>query len=794
MIEVIGGKLWQWDTGRTVKMTPKQGASIYEVHFDNGTTDNALVGVVKIENNEITSEIPNIFLQTSNIITVYSVCVDESGERTEESLTVSVNSRPKPDDYVYTETEVKTWDRLEAEIHGAIDAIADAEQQRVENESQRQAAETNRAETFARDIQAATEATERAKTAATEAENASDLANAASVKANNAADTMNTTFSNALKGAASGEQITVDDVSPIEHSVDVKISRINLIPFPYSYSTQEINGVNFTVNDNGTITVSGTATANTIFQLYRQNAVIPKGFEKGKIYTLSGVNDVANLALNANYVYQGSSHRAWLKSGNLTDVFPDDAVGLYIYMRVDNGKTVNGTIAPQIEMGDVATEYKKYVGDLSKVTLSRYGSDENDNFESYAPDEDGNVYGVLSLSPIMTLKTDADGVNLSVIYNRDIEILNQQQKALKAEIDVAYNEIEQIGSRTAESVDLSVPDYWLEAISQKAEEITTAVRTALSAGHDIAAFIVQTDSHTPSNPAVSMKLMHYLEEKCGVSLLLHLGDIIHDTNIHETNIERINRALKYLKNSATRFLVTQGNHDTGNQNTQDGKLSKDRYVFESEWKAHAASKMLKNNSIVFDDRGKAFYYDDPLQKIRVISIDAFENNRYKEDGSFSLGGVTDNQIAWVKDVALATVPSGFSVVSFSHYSLFGALLKDNSTRLDRGVLSNADKLIAAFNEFKNSGGVYIGHFSGHLHLDFLCTTNGITNIWLLNDGNDEKSGSDFGEAYDGLIDDAPTKTRGTTTECAFDVAIINKTTRQGSLIRIGAGNNRQWTY
>ena len=607
---------------------------------------------------------------------------------------------------------------------------------------------------------------------------------------------VNKNFSNALKGQGYGKEITLEDVSPIEHILDINVNRINLIPYPYAYESQETNGITFTINDDNSITVSGTATANTIFQLYRKTTVIPNGIEKGKIYTLSGVDDVPNLSLQANYFYQGTSHKAWLKSGNLTDVFPDDAVGLYIYMRVDSGKTVNGTISPQIEIGDVATNYQKYISDLSQVTISRYGKAENENFETYTSDANGIVEGVLSLSPTMTLKANTEGVNLSVIYNKDIEKLDNESKILKGKVETICKEVEQISKITAGSVDLSVPNYWVETIDKKAEEVTSAIRTALSAGHDIATFIVQTDSHTTniSNPKPSMSLVHYLEEKCGVSLMLHLGDILYDTNIHKDNIERINRAMKDIENSADRFLITQGNHDTGNQITQDGNLSRERCVFESEWKAHVLSKMLKNNLTVFDDNGKAFYYDDPLQKIRFISIDAFENNGYKEDGSFSLGSLTNRQINWVKDYALANVPSGFSVVSFSHYSLFGALLNDNTTRLNRGILANADKLIAAFNEFKNSGGVYIGHFSGHLHLDFLCTTNGITNIWVLNNSNDRKTNADLGKEYEGLFDDAPIKTAGTTTECAFDVAVINKTTRQGSLIRIGAGINREWSY
>lgn len=49
----------------------------------------------------------------------------------------------------------------------------------------------------------------------------------------------------------------------------------NLIPYPYKDTTKTVNGVTFTVNDDRTITVNGTATANAQFVLYNGSLGVP---------------------------------------------------------------------------------------------------------------------------------------------------------------------------------------------------------------------------------------------------------------------------------------------------------------------------------------------------------------------------------------------------------------------------------------------------------------------------------------------------------------------------------------
>ncbi len=105
MIKVIGGALWQWDTGRKVQIIARGGYTISGVQFFNGTTENALRGILLADN---TAEIPNEFMQTANNLTVYAVMEHKNGERTIESVVLGVRKRKKPDDYIYTPTDVLT--------------------------------------------------------------------------------------------------------------------------------------------------------------------------------------------------------------------------------------------------------------------------------------------------------------------------------------------------------------------------------------------------------------------------------------------------------------------------------------------------------------------------------------------------------------------------------------------------------------------------------------------------------------------------------------------------------------
>lgn len=108
--------LYQWDTGRRIKI--QSDKTVEEVHFSNVLSKGAFV--VKpnadVENGAITADIPNILLQTFMVIDVWIVCYSENGEYTNNHAKLDVAKRTKPSDYVYTETEVYDYRKLEKRI------------------------------------------------------------------------------------------------------------------------------------------------------------------------------------------------------------------------------------------------------------------------------------------------------------------------------------------------------------------------------------------------------------------------------------------------------------------------------------------------------------------------------------------------------------------------------------------------------------------------------------------------------------------------------------------------------
>ena len=110
MIKIVPdkeGKLTQWDLNRKIIITGYEGVA--EVHFASPGDDHGAY-VVELVDGE--AEIPNILLTMAGTINVYLYPDD----RTVFATTLWVMAREKPDDYVYTETEVLNWRTLDEKI------------------------------------------------------------------------------------------------------------------------------------------------------------------------------------------------------------------------------------------------------------------------------------------------------------------------------------------------------------------------------------------------------------------------------------------------------------------------------------------------------------------------------------------------------------------------------------------------------------------------------------------------------------------------------------------------------
>ena len=107
MFKIYDGRetFYQWDINQKLIVADD---SITEVHFSNRTDNLSLVRDIYNEGDLRVVFVPNVLLQTNWPIKVYAYRKDH----TEVSQTFRVIEKAKPQDYVYTPDEVKTWEEL----------------------------------------------------------------------------------------------------------------------------------------------------------------------------------------------------------------------------------------------------------------------------------------------------------------------------------------------------------------------------------------------------------------------------------------------------------------------------------------------------------------------------------------------------------------------------------------------------------------------------------------------------------------------------------------------------------
>lgn len=114
MFKIYNGRqyFWQWDLNQKLVVSAPCIA-----HFDNGTTDEPLSVEPRInEQGVYVVDVPNILLQSAKPITVYAHVYDGDELYTRVSAEFLVKERPRPAEYVYTETEELTWNALDERI------------------------------------------------------------------------------------------------------------------------------------------------------------------------------------------------------------------------------------------------------------------------------------------------------------------------------------------------------------------------------------------------------------------------------------------------------------------------------------------------------------------------------------------------------------------------------------------------------------------------------------------------------------------------------------------------------
>lgn len=161
---------------------------------------------------------------------------------------------------------------------------------------------------------------------------------------------------------ADGENI-VDGVQTTVKKIRGKtVATENLIPYPYTETTKTANGVTFTVNSDGSITVNGTATSDADFMLLRGPV---QGYSES--YFLSG----CPLGGSDTTYYISENFTASKDTGNgvVLNNLPSDQVWRIV---IKSGTTVNNLVfRPMLNAGTTAKPYSKWFAGLKNASFEK---------------------------------------------------------------------------------------------------------------------------------------------------------------------------------------------------------------------------------------------------------------------------------------------------------------------------------------------------------------------------------------------------------------------------------------
>lgn len=220
-----------------------------------------------------------------------------------------------------------------------------------------------------------------------------------------------------LKAEKNGETIRISDACEPEQTADVTLTSDavtdfsavsvkkygkNLIPYLYVSSTKTVNGLTFTDNGNGSITVNGTPTGFADFTL----AFVP--VKPGQTYTLfknqTGANNISFVITEYFNQSTQKAHTSDSSENTLTFTTSENTNKLSVAIkRTKDDTACTGTFKPQLELGNAVTDYELYKAPLT-----------------YTADSDGKVSGVTLGSDTATLTTDTSGVIINAKYKKDI--------------------------------------------------------------------------------------------------------------------------------------------------------------------------------------------------------------------------------------------------------------------------------------------------------------------------------------------------------------------------------------
>jgi len=291
-------------------------------------------------------------------------------------------------------------------------------------------------------------------------------------------------------------------------------------------------------------------------------------------------------------------------------------------------------------------------------------------------------------------------------------------------------------------------------------------------------FYFITDEHWKQNAQKSVYLINELRRNTGIDLVINGGDILTKETTKQLAYKVMSNFLDDLESTGCDVYSCIGNHEYNNPNKSQAEADLAITLSLEEVCSVLYDRQIYNNA-TFDSVSGCFYID--IKKTRIFILQCnYGSNVYL------------TATRWVME-QMQEIPEGYNVILFSHVITEWNADMSTTTPKDRvqAVINAMDAIKTGTSvTYENRTYDYsslvnvtpIAVFGGHAHVDYdFYTPGGIPVILATCDSDIQESG--------GL-----TRTRGTTSEQAFDVVTINFTAKNIKLTRVGAGEDREFTY
>lgn len=177
-------------------------------------------------------------------------------------------------------------------------------------------------------------------------------------------------FASAINNTASGSAVAITDISPIEHTLDVRVRSKNIIPYPY-YTASNGDGMIYNIGEDGRFVANGITTVGTNFYFAFTLELAPATYTYSYQGTISADNEVY-LFIHSLTTQQTLAALTPTKKETTFTITEKMTVRVYLNIPLA-GVNVNCDLYPQLEIGTTATEYTPYIADVSMAKVNKCG-------------------------------------------------------------------------------------------------------------------------------------------------------------------------------------------------------------------------------------------------------------------------------------------------------------------------------------------------------------------------------------------------------------------------------------